>query len=61
VQLGRATDPGRFYARLAELGTAVAPGPWFGDSDRVFRLGLAYEPPARLAEGLAAIATALEP
>jgi aspartate/methionine/tyrosine aminotransferase len=60
VQLGPAADPGRFRARLAELGTAVAPGPWFGDSDRVFRLGLAYEPPERLAEGLAAIATALE-
>jgi aspartate/methionine/tyrosine aminotransferase len=61
VQLGPATDPGRFHARLAELGTAVAPGPWFGDSDRVFRLGPAYEPPDRLAEGLAAITTALEP
>jgi aspartate/methionine/tyrosine aminotransferase len=61
VQLGPSADPGRFYARLAALGTAVAPGPWFGDSDRVFRLGLAYEPPARLAEGLAAITAALEP
>ena len=60
VQLGPAADPGRFRARLAELGTAVAPGPWFGDSDRVFRLGLAYEPPDRLAEGLAAITTALD-
>ena len=60
VQLGPAADPGRFRARLAELGTAVAPGPWFGDSDRVFRLGLAYEPPGRLAEGLAAITAALE-
>jgi aspartate/methionine/tyrosine aminotransferase len=60
VQLGPGADPGRFHARLAELGTAVAPGPWFGDSDRVFRLGPAYEPPDRLAEGLAAITTALE-
>jgi hypothetical protein len=60
VRLGPAADPGRFHARLAELGTAVAPGPWFGDSDRVFRLGLAYEPPGRLAEGLAAITAALE-
>jgi hypothetical protein len=61
VQLGPATDPAAFHARLAELGTAVAPGPWFGDSDRVFRLGPAYEPPGRLAEGLAAITAALEP
>jgi aspartate/methionine/tyrosine aminotransferase len=61
VQLSPAVDPARFGARLAELGTAVAPGPWFGDSDRVFRLGLAYEPPDRLALGLAAISTALAP
>jgi hypothetical protein len=59
VQLGPAADPGRFHARLAALGTAVAPGPWFGDSDRVFRLGLAYEPPDRLRNGLATISTAL--
>jgi aspartate/methionine/tyrosine aminotransferase len=61
AQLGPATDPARFRARLAELKTAVAPGPRFGDSDRVFRIGLAYEPPARLEQGLAAISTALSP
>jgi aspartate/methionine/tyrosine aminotransferase len=60
VRLGPAADPARFHARLAELGTAVAPGPWFGDSDRVIRLGPAYEPPARLEKGLAAITAALE-
>jgi aspartate/methionine/tyrosine aminotransferase len=60
VRLGPAADPARFRARLAELGTAVAPGPWFGDSDRVIRLGPAYEPPDRLEQGLAAITAALE-
>jgi aspartate/methionine/tyrosine aminotransferase len=60
VQLGPAADPGRFHARLAGLGTAVAPGAWFGDSDRVFRLGPAYEPPDRLAKGLGTISTALD-
>jgi DNA-binding transcriptional MocR family regulator len=59
VQLGAAIDPGAFHARLAELGTAVAPGAWFGDSERVFRLGPGFEPPGRLAEGLAAITAAL--
>jgi hypothetical protein len=31
-----------FYARLAELETRVAPGSWFGEHDRVFRLGFGH-------------------
>ncbi len=34
----------RFHAYLAEQRVLVAPGPWFGDSAHVVRLGLAYEP-----------------
>ena len=48
----------RFYGRLAERRTAVAPGRWFGDSDHVMRLGLAYEPEGRLEKGLEVISDA---
>jgi hypothetical protein len=30
---------GRFYATLANQGVRVANGAWFGDEERVFRLG----------------------
>jgi len=50
----------RFHAHLAEQRVLVAPGPWFGDSAHIVRLGLAYEPPSRLEEGLAIIGAALE-
>lgn len=52
-------DVRRFHDRLAAERTAVAPGPWFGDSAHVLRLGLAYEPAQRLAQGLDVIAGAL--
>jgi aspartate/methionine/tyrosine aminotransferase len=49
----------RFYAALPERDVRVAPGSWFGESDRVFRLGFGHLPadlfpPAldRLAEAL---------
>jgi aspartate/methionine/tyrosine aminotransferase len=48
----------RFYERLAERRTAVAPGRWFGDSDHVMRLGLAYEPAGQLEKGLQVISDA---
>jgi hypothetical protein len=31
-----------FYARLTERDTRVAPGSWFGEHDRVFRLGFGH-------------------
>jgi DNA-binding transcriptional MocR family regulator len=31
-----------FYARLTERDTRVAPGSWFGEQDRVFRLGFGH-------------------
>jgi aspartate/methionine/tyrosine aminotransferase len=49
----------RFHDRLAGRRTAVAPGPWFGDSDHVLRLGLAYPPAGQLEQGLGIIAEAL--
>jgi len=51
----------RFYDRLADRRTAVAPGPWFGDSAHVMRLGLAYPPDDQLEKGLAVISDALRP
>jgi aspartate/methionine/tyrosine aminotransferase len=62
-------DPGRFgagdvrrvHGLLAGQRTAVAPGPWFGDSEHVMRLGLAYPPPGELEKGLGIIADALRP
>jgi aspartate/methionine/tyrosine aminotransferase len=53
-------DIGRFHAHLARQRTQIAPGPWFGDSPHIFRIGLAYEPAERLAEGLDVISAALE-
>ena len=51
----------RFYDRLAERRTAVAPGPWFGDSVQVMRIGLAYETGGRLEKALEVISDALRP
>ena len=49
----------RFYAELSECSTAVAPGEWFGDDRRVFRLGFGYEPLDKLGAGLDLITQAL--
>ncbi len=50
-----------FYAELEDRKTRVAPGSWFGEEDRVFRLGFGHlgtddftEALARLADALAA-------
>jgi hypothetical protein len=48
-----------FYARLASRDTRVAPGSWFGEDDRVFRLGFGHLPPADFTEALARLADAL--
>lgn len=49
-----------FYARLAARDTRVAPGSWFGEEDRVFRLGFGHLPAADFTEALARLADALE-
>jgi aspartate/methionine/tyrosine aminotransferase len=48
----------RFYARLRELDTRVAPGSWFGESDRVFRVGFGHLPVEDFAEALSRLQTA---
>jgi aspartate/methionine/tyrosine aminotransferase len=52
-------DVDRFHACLGRERTLVARGPWFGDTDNVFRLGLGYEPLERLEQGLGIISAAL--
>jgi len=52
-------EPGAFYARIAEHGTRVAPGSWFGEHDRVFRLGFGHLPADDFTAGLARLADAL--
>jgi aspartate/methionine/tyrosine aminotransferase len=49
----------RFHACLAEEQTLVGKGPWFADTASVVRLGIAYEPPDRLAKALDVISAAL--
>lgn len=53
-------DIDRFHTYLRQQRTIVAPGPWFGDDAHIIRLGLAYEPPDKLAHGLDVISAALE-
>jgi aspartate/methionine/tyrosine aminotransferase len=48
-----------FYARLAERDTRVAPGSWFGEDDRVFRVGFGHLPPADFTAALDRLAGAL--
>lgn len=48
-----------FYARLAELETRVAPGSWFGEHDRVFRLGFGHLPADDFSTALDHLAKAL--
>ena len=54
-----AGDIDRFHAHLARQRTMIAPGPWFGDSPHIFRIGLGYEPADRLAMGLDVIGAAM--
>jgi aspartate/methionine/tyrosine aminotransferase len=53
-------DIDRFHAYLARDRTLLAPGPWFGDSPHIIRIGLGYEPADRLEQGLNVISAALE-
>jgi aspartate/methionine/tyrosine aminotransferase len=49
----------RFHARLRELGTGVARGAWFGDTEHIIRVGLTYEPIDKLRLGLETITVAM--
>jgi hypothetical protein len=48
-----------FYTRLARLETRVAPGSWFGEHDRVFRLGFGHLAAHDFAEALHRLGQAL--
>ncbi|WP_326557747.1 pyridoxal phosphate-dependent aminotransferase [Micromonospora sp. NBC_01796] len=50
-----------FYARLAARETRVAPGSWFGEHDRVFRLGFGHLPASDFTAALERLAEALVP
>lgn len=51
----------RGEARARARADPRRPGIWFGDSAATFRIGLAYEPPEKLANGLDVISAALQP
>jgi aspartate/methionine/tyrosine aminotransferase len=48
-----------FYRRLAEREARVAPGTWFGESDRVFRVGFGHLPADEFSGALDRLADAL--
>jgi len=48
-----------FVERLAALETRLAPGSWFGEDDRVFRLGFGHLSPADFTAALERVARAL--
>ncbi|TQS42548.1 pyridoxal phosphate-dependent aminotransferase [Cryptosporangium phraense] len=50
---------GEFYSRLTALDTRVAPGSWFGDDDRVFRVGFGHLPIEDLVEALDRVGLAI--
>ncbi|MGJ7503964.1 pyridoxal phosphate-dependent aminotransferase [Variovorax sp. ZT5P49] len=50
----------RFWSLLPQHDLQLASGKWFGESDRVFRLGFGYLPPARLGAALAALSSSLD-
>ncbi|WP_194239781.1 pyridoxal phosphate-dependent aminotransferase [Amycolatopsis sp. YIM 10] len=50
-----------FYTRLAKSDTRVAPGSWFGEHDRVFRLGFGHLPADDFSTALDRLADALTP
>ncbi|MNY27139.1 Capreomycidine synthase [compost metagenome] len=50
----------RFWDLLPRHDLQLASGAWFGESDRVFRLGFGYLPPGRLGPALSALSTVLD-
>ncbi len=59
VRAEHALDADRFYdALLAEHGTYVGPGHWFGQDRRSFRLGFAWPETEELERGLAGLSAA---
>ncbi|WP_211275425.1 pyridoxal phosphate-dependent aminotransferase [Actinoplanes rectilineatus] len=52
-------DVDGFYARLADLEVRVGRGSWFGESDRVFRVGFGHLPADEFRAALERLGTAL--
>ena len=50
----------RFWALLPGHELQLASGAWFGESERVFRLGFGYLPPGRLRPALTALSAVLD-
>lgn len=50
----------RFWRLLPRHDLQLASGRWFGESDRVFRLGFGYLPPEHFRPALSALSTALD-
>jgi aspartate/methionine/tyrosine aminotransferase len=50
----------RFWGLLPRHDLQLASGAWFGESDRVFRLGFGYLPPSRLGPALSALSRSLD-
>jgi aspartate/methionine/tyrosine aminotransferase len=50
----------RFWALLQEHDLQLASGRWFGEADRVFRLGFGYLPASKLKPALAALSSSLD-
>ena len=50
----------RFWELLPGHELQLACGAWFGESERVFRLGFGYLPPGRLGPALAALSAVLD-
>lgn len=55
-----ATAVARFWTVLPDYELQLASGTWFGESERVFRLGFGYLPPERLGPALSALSLALD-
>jgi aspartate/methionine/tyrosine aminotransferase len=53
-------DIAKFYASLADHQVRVAPGSWFGEHDRVFRVSFGHLPPAEFTAALDRLAAALD-
>lgn len=50
----------RFWDALPSLGVALAPGTWFRESRRVFRIGFGFLPSERLLPALATVSRAMD-
>lgn len=49
----------RFWSLLPDYDLQLASGDWFGESQRVFRLGFGYLPPERLGAALSALSSVM--